>query len=106
MYRCGPLNALIVPRMDVLQLGAQHAGVQIVEPAVEAVAVDVALGRSVVAQLAHRGVDVRVVGEERAAVAERAEVLLDDEAGRGRVAQLADLEARRRPRRSPARCPR
>ena len=33
-----------------------------------------------------------VVGDERAAVAERAEVLLDDEAGRGGVAELADPE--------------
>ena len=47
----------------------------------------------VVAQLADLRVDVGVVGEQRAAVAERAEVLLDDEAGRRRIAQLADLEA-------------
>ena len=41
-----PLDALIVPGVDVLQLGAEHAGVEIVETAVEPVAVDVALGRS------------------------------------------------------------
>ena len=68
--------------MDVLQLRAEDAGVQVVEAAVEAVAVDVALGRSVVAQLPDRRVDLRVVGQERAAVAEGAEVFLDDEAGR------------------------
>ena len=50
--------------------------------------------RPVVAQLAHDAVhDPRVIGDHRAAVAEAAQVLLDDEAGADRVAQLADLEA-------------
>ena len=89
----GPLDALVVPLVDVLQLRAEDAGVEVVEPAVEAEAVDVALVRAVVAQLADRRVDVGVVGDERAAVAERAEVLLDDEADGGGVAQFADPEA-------------
>ena len=79
---CRPVDALIVPGVDVLQLGAEHAGVQIVETAVEPEAVDVPLVRAVIAQLPDRRVDVGVVREQRAAVAERAEVLLDDEARR------------------------
>ena len=67
---------------------------QVVQAAVEAEAVDVARGRAVVAQPADGGVDVGVVGDQRAAVAEGAEVLLDDEAGGGGVAELADLEVR------------
>ena len=78
--------------MNVLQLGAEHAGVQIVKPAVEPEAVDVPLVRSVIAQLPQLRVDVGVVRDQRAAVAERAEVLLDDEARRRRIAELADSE--------------
>ena len=102
----GPLAAGVVLLVNVLELGAQDAGVEVVQAAVEAVAVDVAGGRAVVAQPADRGVDVGVVGDQRAAVAEGAEVLLDDEAGGGGVAELADLEASARARRWPGRCPR
>ena len=76
----GPSNTLIIPLVNVLQLGAEDSRVQIVQPAVEAEAVNVALVRPVVAQLAHCGVDGRVVGQDRSAIAERAEVLLRDEA--------------------------
>src|ERR1043166_5154082 len=39
-----PFAAQIVPRVDVLELGAQNAGVQIVQPAVESEAVEIAAG--------------------------------------------------------------
>src|SRR6185503_9815624 len=87
-----PLNAFVVPRMDMFQLRAENTGVYVIKPAVEAEAVDVPLVRAVVPQLADPGVDLRVVREERPAIAERAQVLLDDEADRRRVAQLGDLE--------------
>ena len=38
----GPLPPQVVPRVDVLELGAEHAGVQIIQTAVETVAVNVA----------------------------------------------------------------
>ena len=89
----GPLAAQVVPGVDVLELGAEDAGVQVVQAAVEAIAVDVAGIGAVVAQLADPGVDVGVVRHERAAVAEGAEVLLDDETGGRGVAEFADFEA-------------
>lgn len=89
----GPLDALIVPLVNVLQLGAQDAGVHIVQTAVEAKAVDVALVRPVVAQLPDSPVDVGVVRDERATVPKRAEVPLNDEADGCGVAQLANREA-------------
>src|SRR2546429_4489314 len=73
----GPLPSQIVPSVDVLELGAEHAGVQVVETTVETVAVNVASVRAVIAQLANAGVDLGVVRDERAAVAEAAEVFLD-----------------------------
>ena len=88
----GPLNSQVVPRVDMLQLGTEDAGMEIVEPAVETKAVDITFGRPVVAQLADSGVDVRVVREEGPTVTKRAEVLLNDEADGSRVAQLADRE--------------
>src|SRR5882672_7960781 len=89
----GPLPSQVVPRVNVLELGAEHPGVQIIEAAVETVAVDVARVRAVIAQLADARVEVGVVGDQRAAVAEGAEVFLDDKAGRYRVAHLTDFEA-------------
>src|SRR5688572_33066822 len=43
-----PLDTLVVPRVDVLQLRAEDTSVEIVEPAVEPEAVNVPLGRSMV----------------------------------------------------------
>src|SRR4029079_16266757 len=88
-----PLDPIVVPLVDVLQLGAENSGVDVVETAVEAKAVNVALARSVVAQLADLRVNLRIVGDQRAAVAERPEVLLNDEADRSSVAELTDPEA-------------
>src|SRR5437870_7682289 len=76
----GPLAPQIVPPVNVFEFGAEHAGVQVVQTAVETVAVNVARVRSVIAQFADTGIDVRLVRHQRAAVAESAEVLLDDEA--------------------------
>src|ERR1035437_4266423 len=89
-----PLAAGGVILGDVLELGAEDAGVQVVQAAVEAETVDVARGRAVVAQPADGGINVGVVGDQRAAVAEGAKVLLDDKAGRSRITELADLELR------------
>ena len=89
----GPLPPQVVPRVDVLELGAEHAGMQIIQTAVETVAVNVARVRAVIAQLANAGVDLGVVRDEGAAVAEGAEVFLDDKTDRRRVAQFAHLEA-------------
>src|SRR5438093_4754049 len=89
----GPMTSLVVRLVDMLELGAQNARVQVVEPAVEPETVDVARVRAVVAQFADPRVDVRVVGHHRAAVAKGAEILLDDETDRRRVAEFSDLEA-------------
>ena len=90
-----------------LSLALRMAAWMIVQPAVEAETVDVAGGGAVVAQqFAHARVDVGIICHNRAAVAESAEVLLDDEAGGGGVAQFADLEAVAGARRCPGRCPR
>ncbi len=61
----GPLNALVVPRVDVLQLGAEDAGMEVVQAAVEAEAVDVSLVRPVVPQLPDLRVDIGVIGESK-----------------------------------------
>src|SRR5439155_12635425 len=53
-----PLPPQVVPRVDVLELGAEHAGVQIIETTVETVAVDVARVRAVIARVAHAGGDL------------------------------------------------
>ena len=89
----GRLAAQVVPGVDVLELGAEDGGVDVVQAAVEAEAVDVAGVGTVVAQFADARVDIRIIGDDRAAVAERAEILLNDETGGGGVAQLPDLEA-------------
>jgi len=67
----GDLDAAIGPRADVLELGAQDARVQIVEPAVEAGAVVVALALAMVAECADTLGDVLVIGPHRATVTER-----------------------------------
>src|ERR1019366_6991680 len=90
----GPLAADVVIRVNVFEFGAKDAGVQVVQAAVEAVTVDVARGRAVIAQPADGLIDVGVVGYKSSAVAEGAEVLLDDEAGGGGIAELANLEFR------------
>ncbi len=88
----GEFAAVVVPLVDVLELGAQDTGVNVVETAVETVAVNVTGVGAVAAQLANRGVHVGIVRNERTAVTEGAEVLLNDEAGRSRIAQFADFE--------------
>src|SRR4029453_9637501 len=72
----GPLDTVVVPVMDVLQFRAQDSRVDVVETAVEAEAVNVALVRAMVPQLPDCRVDRRVIRDEGAAVAKRAEVLL------------------------------
>src|SRR5262245_58924779 len=88
-----PLAAIVVPGVDVFELGAEHAGMQVVKPAVEAEAMHITSVRAVIAELAHLRIDVGVVRDACAAVAERAEILLDNETGGGRVAQLTNLES-------------
>jgi hypothetical protein len=89
----GPLAAQGVPFVEVLQLGAEHSGLQVVQAAVVAHAVAGSLIGPVVAQLADFAVHILVVGNHRAAIAKTAEVLLGDEAGADGVAQFADSEA-------------
>src|SRR2546422_6723143 len=87
-----PFSPQIIVLVNVLQFGAQDAGVEIVQPTVETEAMDISSVRAVVAQLADGGIDVLVVGHQRAAVPKRAQILLDDKTDRSGVAQLADLE--------------
>ena len=89
----GQLAAQIVPGINVLELGAEDPGVHVVQPAVEAVTVNVAGVGTVVAQLANPRVNVRIVGDDGPAVAEGAQVLLDDETGGCGVAEFGDFEA-------------
>ena len=69
---------------------------QVVQAAVETGAVNVALAGAVIAQFADPVIDVLVVGPDRAAVAEGAQILLDDEADADRIREFADLEIGRR----------
>ena len=86
------LDAVVVPLVDVFQLGAKDPGVNIVQTAVEPEAVNVTGGGPVAAEQAGLGVDGVVIRDDGAAITEGAKILLDDEAGRDGIAQLADLE--------------
>ena len=79
----GPRGA---PVGEVRQLGQQDRGLQRIQPAVEPETVQVARVRAVVAQFADPRFDVRIVGHHRAAIAEGAEIFLDDKAGGRRIA--------------------
>src|SRR5439155_24366495 len=87
------LAVAVGPSGDVPELHAEDGGVDVVEAAVVAHAVDGPHGRAVVAQPAHGGVDVVAVRDHGAAAPEGAQVLLDDEARAHGVAQLALLPA-------------
>ena len=90
--RC-PLSPQLTPFRDVLEFRAEDARMQIVEPAVVTDAVAGAFVRAVVAEFARDAVDLRIVGNNSATVAERSQVLLNDEAYGGGVAEFSDLEA-------------
>src|SRR6185369_17244958 len=77
----GPFAPQIVPGIDVLEFGAEDAGVQVIEPAVEPEAVDVARIEPMIEQLADNDVDLYDEGKQRAYDEVFAEVLLDNEAG-------------------------
>src|SRR5262249_17066833 len=87
-----PLAPPGVPIVDVPQLGAQDSGLKIVEAAVVARAVTRPLVRPMVPEFPHHSVNVLLIGDHGSAVAETAQVFLDDEAGAYGVAQLADAE--------------
>src|ERR1035437_908157 len=89
----GPLPAQGVPFVDMLQFGAEHSGLQVVQAAVVTHAVAGPFAGPVVAQLADYAVHVLVVGDNRAAVAKTAQVLLADETRARSVTQFADFEA-------------
>ena len=84
--------ALGAPFVHFAQLHAQHGGVQIVQAAVVANAVVRALERAVIAQFANLRGQFRVAGGHGAAIAEAAQIFLDNEAETNRVAVLADGE--------------
>src|ERR1051325_3938694 len=65
---------------------------QVIEPAVASHAVAGALLGTVVAQLANRAIDLGIIGDDCAAVAERAEIFLDDEADSRGVAEFSNAE--------------
>src|SRR5262249_25315134 len=87
-----PLAPQGVPIVDVPQLGAQESGSKIVEAVVVARTVAGPLVRPMVPEFPHHPVDLRLIGDHGSAVAEAAQVFLDDEAGADGVAQLADAE--------------
>src|SRR2546425_4994773 len=89
----GPLPPQTAPFVEMLQLGAQHSGMDVIQAAVRSHAMARPFVRPVVAQLADRAVYFFVIRDDRAAVAKTSQVLLDDEARADRVAQLADPEA-------------
>ena len=88
----GQTATAVIASVNRLELRAQHTSMNVVETTVEAEAVDVTSIGTMVAELANFRIDVRVVRDERTAVAERAEVLLNDEAGRSGIAEFADAE--------------
>lgn len=90
---CCPLTTMVVPFVYVFELGAEDSGMEVVKPAVETEAVNVSFLRAMVAQFADSGVDVWIVGDDCAAVAESTEILLDNEACGCGIAAVADAEA-------------
>ena len=104
-YCFGEGAALVVPPVELLQLDAQHGGVQVIQAAVVSHAVNGALHRAVIAQLANALGDVSAIGDHGAAVTEAAQILLNDEAGAHGVGKLAQGEVRPRAPPAPARCP-
>src|SRR3989442_5744899 len=77
-----PFSPQIIVLVNMLQFSAQDAGMEIVQPTVETEAMDIASVRAVVAQLADGGIDVLIVGHQRAAVPKCAQVLLNNKADR------------------------
>ena len=80
------------PARDVLELHAEDAGVDVVQPAVEPEAVYGTGGRAVVAQLAHDGVDVVAVRHHRSLVAQPAPHTFDAYMEGDRCPRFAVLE--------------
>src|ERR1051326_6803473 len=88
----GPFSGIVIPLIDVLEFGTENSCMHIIEPAVEAKAVDVSSIGAVVAQPTDRSINRFIVRYERAAVAECAEILLNEETGGRGVAEFADFE--------------
>src|SRR5262245_50547028 len=86
------LAAIVIPGINVLELRAQNAGVKIIQSTVEAVTVNVARVRTMVAQLADDCIDLLVVRHQGAAVTKSAQILLNDKTRRCRVAKFRNLE--------------
>src|SRR5215472_10529090 len=89
-----PFAPLLVVLVDLLEFCADYARMEIIQSAIEPKAVNIARVRAVIAQLAHLGIDFSVIGHQRAAIAECAKVFLNNKAGRGRVAELANGKVR------------
>ncbi len=70
----------------MLELGTEDAGVNIIEPAIEAETMNIARIRAMVSKLADSGIYLFVIGDERSAVAEGPEIFLNDKAGGGCIA--------------------
>src|SRR5438105_10879113 len=49
-----PFSAQIIPGIDMSELRAEYPRMKIIQSAVETVAMDIALGRSMIAQFSHR----------------------------------------------------
>src|ERR1051326_850172 len=64
----------------------------VIEPAVEAKAVNVALVRAMIAQFANNAIHFFVIGYQRAAIAKGTQVFLDNKTGCGSITQFADFE--------------
>ena len=75
-----------------LSLALRNPGMEIVQPAVEAVAVDIPRIGTVIAQFANNRVDLFIIRHQRAAVAEGAEVLLDDKTRGACIAEFRHFE--------------
>src|SRR5437588_7788642 len=89
----GPFPPESAPLVDMLQLGAQHSGVNVIQAAVGSHAMAGPFLRPVIAQPAYRAVYLFVIRDDGPAIAETSQVLLDDKARADGIAQLADPEA-------------
>src|SRR5439155_949639 len=89
----GPLPAQIIPRVNVLEFRAQNPRMNVIQPAVKAETMHIALVRTMIAQLPDGRIHLLIVCHQRPAITEGPQVFLDDKTRRGRIAQFGDLKS-------------
>src|SRR3972149_9895267 len=89
----GDLNPAIAPGTNVLELGAENTGMQVIQTTVEAEAVHIALIGAMVAQFPDSVIEIRAVGADGPSIPKGAQVFVGDEAVADGVGELPGLES-------------